>query len=272
MIGVWVKLIGQNVPIMTLNWSRLFLAFVFAAIFIAPFYRRTIFDFKSFDLKGSLRVGFLMATAFSLFSTAMSLAPVGNVVMITSLYAVVTPLLAWLVLREKPLRRILIAIPMAFFGLAVINPFDPQNLLGNVVSLIHPFVFSSFLVYTRKEEKTHDLASLFWFFLFAALFLSPFPFIYGLGNLAASWHYVLALGFLSTGLPYMLLTYGLQKVPAYRAAVTTLVVLPLSGIFFAWLILKEVVAPAIYVGGALMIAAGLLVLWKEKRHRHFLHF
>jgi len=271
LIGVWVKLIGKSVPIMTVNWTRLALAFLLVLIFVAPFYRRQIAR-EAGNIRGAMVVGALMATAFSLFTTANSLAPAANVALITSLYAVITPIFAWLLLKERISLRHVIALPIAIAGVAIINPFAPQYVLGNLVSLVHPFVFASFLVFLRREERGHDIAAVFWFFLFAALFLTPLPFIFGLGNIAATWPYVLGLGFLSTGLPYVLLTYGLTKVPAPRAAIIILVSLPLSAIFLTYLILGEVVAQTTYLGGALLLTAGLIAIWKEKPKRHFVHF
>src|SRR3989344_8166236 len=77
LIGIWVKLINKQVPIMTLNWARLTIAFLFFLLFLAPFYRKKIKKFK--DIKGAILVGFLMAVAFSLFSTANFYAPATNV-------------------------------------------------------------------------------------------------------------------------------------------------------------------------------------------------
>ena len=270
LIGIWVKLIGKNVPIMTLNWTRLTLAFLFFFIFLAPFYRKHIKEFK--DMKGAVIVGLLMAVAFSLFSTANFYAPATNVALITSLYAVITPIFAWLILKEKLSIKNIIAIAIALIGLAIINPFKTQYITGNIISLIHPFMFSLFLVYLRKEEKGHDIASMFWFFLFAAIFLIPFPFIYGLGNISSSIFYVLALGVLSTAIPYTLLAYGLEKVPAPQASIIILIMLPLSAISFSYLIFGEVVAETIYIGGALLLAAGVIAFWKEKHRRYFAHF
>lgn len=271
LIGIWVKLIGKAVPIMTINWTRLALSFLFVLIFLAPFYRKQIVHAKK-DWKGAMIVGALMAIAFSLFSTANSLAPVTNVALITSMYAVITPVYAWLLLKEKVAIKHITAIFMALCGLVIINPFLPQYVSGNIISIVHPFVFSAFLVFLRKEEKTHDIASVFWFFLFAALFLTPLPFIFGLGEIAKVWYLVLGLGIFSTGLPYALLTYGLEKVPATKAAIIILVTLPLSSILFAFLILGEVRPFVTYLGGALLLAAGVLAIWGEKIKHHFVHF
>src|SRR3989344_6183741 len=270
LIGIWVKLINKQVPIMTLNWARLTIAFLFFLLFLAPFYRKKIKKFK--DIKGAILVGFLMAVAFSLFSTANFYAPATNVALITSLYAVITPIFAWFILREKLSTKKIVAIMIALAGLIIINPFKTEYLIGNIISLIHPFIFSLFLVYLRKKEKGHDIASMFWFFLFATIFLIPFPFIYGLGNINEIIFYVLLLGVLSTAVPYILLAYGLEKVPAPQASMTILVTLPLPAITFSYLIFGEVVSNLVFFGGSLLIIAGVIALWNEKHKRYIAHF
>jgi len=270
LIGIWVKLINKQVPIMTLNWARLTIAFLFFLLFLAPFYRKKIKKFK--DIKGAILVGFLMAVAFSLFSTANFYAPATNVALITSLYAVITPIFAWLILKEKLSTKKIIAIFIALTGLIIINPLKTQYLTGNIISLIHPFIFSLFLVYLRKKEKGQDIASMFWFFLFATIFLIPFPFIYGLGNINQSIIYILLLGVLSTAVPYILLAYGLEKVPAPQVSIIILVTLPLSAITFSYLVFRDIASSTIYFGGALLLIAGAIALWNEKHKRYIAHF
>ncbi len=270
LIGIWIKLINKNIPIMTINWTRLTIAFLFFLLFLAPFYRKKIKKFK--DIKGAILVGFLMAVAFSLFSAANFYAPSTNVALITSLYAVITPIFAWFILKEKLSTKKIAAIVIALTGLVIINPLKTQYLIGTIISLIHPFIFSLFLVYLRKKEKGQDIASMFWFFLFAAIFLIPFPFIYGLGNINESIIYILLLGVLSTAVPYILLAYGLEKVPAPQASIIILVTLPLSAITFSYLIFRDIASSTIYFGGALLLIAGVIALWNEKHKRYMAHF
>lgn len=56
----------------------------------------------------------------------------GTNAFLTSLYTPLTPLLAWALLRRAPSVRVLVAIPIALAGVAMLSGFDPTNgrLLG----------------------------------------------------------------------------------------------------------------------------------------------
>jgi len=259
LIGVLVKLIGEGIPVMTLNFYRLFFGLLFVTL-VLPFLAKDVFKVKKDELRDHAIVGALMAAAFALFMAAMLKAPIANVALITSLYVVIVPFFAYFVLKEKFSFSLLSATILALIGLVFIRPLVPEFFTGNILALIQATVFAAMIVWMRKEEKHPSISHIFWFFFFATIFLSPTLAIYGPGNLFKFLPYVLALGFLSTGLAYTLFTYGLQKVDADTSAVLMLVTLPISSIIFAVVILKESVNIATYLGGALIVAAGLITI------------
>lgn len=259
LIGVLVKLIGDNIPVLTLNFYRLFIGMLFVAAII-PFFDKETFKIKKKELVGHAIVGALMAAAFTLYMAAMLNAPVTNVALITALYVVIVPVFAYFILKEKFSFNLIIAISLALIGLVFMKPLVPKFFSGNILALTQAFVFAALIVWMRKEEKHPAIGHVFWFFLFATIFLTPTLFIYGFGNLLAVWPYVLLLGVLSTGLAYALFTYGLQGMDADTSAVLMLVVFPIASIVFAVIILKEVVSIPVYIGGALILVAGLITV------------
>ena len=262
LIGIFVKLIGDAVPAMSLNFFRMLFAFL-ATLVIVPFFDKNAFKVSKSDLKGHAFVGFLMAATFSLYVLAMLNAPVSNVVLISSLYIFFTAILAYFLLKEKLTRKHLIYIPLALIGLYFIYPFSGIARLGNAFALMQSVLFASLIIFLRKEGREHGIGSVMWFFLFATLFLSPFVFIYGVGNLTSVIHYILLLSIVSTSLVYLLMTYGLQKARANTAAIISFVSVPLASILFATLIINEPMPRNIVIAGIFLLSAGLIALWRS---------
>lgn len=269
LIGVLVKLIGDKIPVITLNFYRLFIGMIFVALII-PFFDKNTFKATKIELRDHAIVGALMAAAFTLFMAAMLKAPVANVALITSLYVVVVPVFAYFLLKENFSTKLIIAIALALIGLVFIRPLVPEFFSGNILALIQAVVFAALIVWMRKEEKHPSIGHVFWFFFFASMFLLPFLFVYGLGNILAVWPYVLLLGVLCTGLAYVLFTYGLQKVDADTSAVLMLVTLPVASIIFAAIILAERVSLTTYLGGAMIVIAGLVTIFGIGIKKQFL--
>jgi len=135
--------------------------------------------------------------------------------------------------------------------------------LGNIVALLQGAAFAGFLVYMRKESKhSQNLLAIFWAFVTSAVLLFPLSIYFGFGNLAASINYLLIIGIIGTALTYSLLYYGLEKVQTEQSAFITLFVFTLASIGFAYLLVGEVIAQNILLGGSLLFGSAVLALWK----------
>jgi drug/metabolite transporter (DMT)-like permease len=108
-IGVLVKLIGNNVPVMTLNFLRIFIGFVALIIFI-PFIDRTWFKVTKKDLKEFFLIGVVYAIAISLYTSANIFAPIQNAVLINYSYPFFVLLFGYFLLKEKVTRTKLITL------------------------------------------------------------------------------------------------------------------------------------------------------------------
>ncbi len=269
LIGILVKMIGDKIPITSLNFFRMLFALIFAAA-VVPFIDKNVFKPSKQDLKDYAVVGFLMASAFSLYALALLNAPVANVALITSGYIVLVPIFALFILKEKIQKNVAIAIPVALLGVWILNPFTTTYAKGNIIAFIQSAIFALFIIYLRREEKTETLGSVFWFFFFATIFLSPGLLVYGIGDLISVLPLILILGILSTGLAYLLLAHGLEGVSANTGAILTLVTFPLSSIIFAYLFINESASINTLIGGSLLVVASFITLVEFKHKKHFL--
>jgi len=269
-IGILVKLIGDAVPVTSLIFFRLLFATIFAFILLAPRHLNDILTPTKKELKHNALTGLFMTSAFTLYMAALVYAPVANVALITSTYIIIVPILSFFLLKEKTNIHLPIAILIALIGVAIMNPFTTGFFFGNMIAFIQAIIFATMIVYFRKEEKHHDISAVFWFFLFATLFSIPLLPISGVGAVMENIHYILTLGILSTTLPYALLSYGLEKTDASTGSLLTLVTFPLASIVLAYIVISEIVSLRTYLGGSLLILAGMVVLLKWKHKRHFL--
>jgi len=263
LIGVLVKLIGNSIPAMTLNFTRMLIALITVAIFI-PFIDNDFLKVSKKKIKEYAIVGFLMALAFSMFVIATLLAPISNVALLNSVYVIFTAIIAYFVLKERITKYQLFAIPLAILGVAVINPFVLGKALGNYIALAQAVVFALFIVYMRKAGKQFHYKSVFWFFLFATIFLSPFGLYYGFEGVSSVLIYLIPLGVISTAIGYFLFAYGLQKVSAETSALLTLATFPTSSIFFAYFLINEPVDLGIIIGAVLLLLAGAVSIRKGR--------
>lgn len=267
LIGPITKMIDGAVPLMTLNFFRMFFAFLFMLI-IAPLIIRKAFKINKAVMKENAITGILMAVAFSIFVWANLEAPVSNVALINSLYVIFVGIIAFFVLKEKITKNQLIAIVVAIIGMVVLNPLAPEYLFGNFLALIQAILFAFLIISMRHEEKYHRIGveSVMWFFFFASIILSPFL-IFGLGNVMSVLPLLIILGVVSTGIAYSLFFYGLRGCSADLAAILSLVTFPTSSIIFAIILLNEVMTTELVIGGVLLIVAGMITVSKDLRRR-----
>ena len=262
LIGPLVKLIDGTIPIMTVSFFRLLIGTVFLLVLL-PRIDRSIFRVTRDDLKNYAILGLLIAADFSLYVVAFSVAPVSNVVLLTFTFPFWLALISHFFLKERVSRFVIICLAIAFAGIALINPFAGIHNAGNMFALANALLYAIMYAYMRYIDKRHHIGVVFWFMLFAAIFLVPAPFIYGLGTVSWNYAWVVVLGIVSTGLAYLFLNYGLERLQAETTSVIVMTTEPVVAIALSILIIGEILALNVLAGGILIIAAGLML---EKKY------
>ncbi|MFH1447661.1 MAG: EamA family transporter [Candidatus Micrarchaeota archaeon] len=257
-IGMLVKLIGaSDIHYMTLNFYRIFFGFIFLLI-IVPSLDKQTFKITKKDAKDFLLVGMLLAISLSLYTTANLFTSIQSAVLIHYSYPFFVLIFAYLILKEQVTRTKIITLVIAIIGLAILNPLDlGANNFGNILALIGAIFFAALVTEMRKEDKTHGIGDVVWFFFFASLLLLPAPFIFGFGDLSNVFIYVLVLGVISTGLAYFLYNIALETIEAEMASIISMITTPLVAISLAVLIIGETLSPKIMIGGSLLILSGI---------------
>ena len=268
LIGIWVKLAGNSIPIFTINFYRALFALLSIFLVFILINRKGL-KLKKVDIIPSIIIGFLIACQISLFNIAMNLTSVANVVIFWSTYPFFVFILSALFLDEKVRRTHIFIFILGIIGIVIAEPLkgDQGSMVGNVISLFGGFVFASLVTYIRKEESTESSGGSFWFFFFATIFLTPMIFIFGIGDsfkileqniLGLSFQappimWIIGLGVLSTGIVYILMSLALRKINANVYSLVDIIVSPMAATIFAIIILKEYPHKNMIYGGAILL-------------------
>lgn len=266
-IGVFVKLTDGRIPIQTLN----FYALTFAAIFLLltmPLATGTRLRFPRDNITDTSIIGLLIALQISVFNFAMTVAPIANVVIFWSIAPFFTFIFSWLFLGEKARWTYILIFVVAITGIVLAKPLEGGHMLGNLVALADGAVYAAMVTYMRYEGKTETGSDIAWSMLAGAIFLSPFPFFMGLGDVTGTIHYqplgmdlpvilwALCLGVGSTGFAYFGIAIVLKTLRANTYSLVDIVVSPIVAATLGYLIFNEIPAQSMIYGGALLLGAG----------------
>jgi drug/metabolite transporter (DMT)-like permease len=181
---------------------------------------------------------------------------------------VIVAVLAWVLLRERPPSRTLLALPVVMVGVVLISGVvgggaygrDPG--LGVILGLATALAYAAFLLVLRQAntDLNRPAGPLFEATATATVASALMGLPVGGINLVPAWPahgWLLLLALTSQVVGYLLLSVSLPRLPA---ALTSLILMlqPVGAVVLAMLLLSE--APsAVQLLGAVVIAAGVLL-------------
>lgn len=179
------------------------------------------------------------------------------------LFAVI---LTGLVLREKVGPWRWTAVAFGFLGVILIaqpgrSPLPPFGAaVGLMAALFNAVISFQIRDLGRTEEP---ISVVFWFAVFGATIMAPvLPFVRTEHDLT-TWALLLSIGVAGT-VGQLFMTAALRY-----GAVASVIVMDYTQLLwatiFGWLIWNELPAPTIWLGAPLIVAAGLVIAWREHR-------
>lgn len=143
-----------------------------------------------------------------------------------------------------------------------------MNQLGILAGLSSALCFAVYtLVGERGMHRYSPWTVLFYAFLFATItwhiLYPPFQYI-GAGFTAAQWGWILYVSIVGTVLPFGLFFVGVNYVRSTRASITATLE-PISAGLFAYLFIGESLQPLQMAGGAMVVAAIVVLQLKRER-------
>lgn len=209
---------------------------------------------------------------YSFENVGLSLTSAANASVITAVYPVMTILLGVLFFHERVPFRQLFGILTAVAGIIVVTytnvEGESSSLIGNLLLIANGFNWGMYNYEVQKvSQKTDSLSLTCYQTLYGSLFLLPAllleaPFQVGVLTTRA----VLSILFLIFGCSigaYFLYNEGLRHISAISAA-SVLNLMPVFGLFFSAVLLKEAITARQIVGCIAVMAGVMLSAYAKK--------
>lgn len=206
--------------------------------------------------------GAILAFHWVVFFEAFKRLDVATTILIVYLGPVMIALGAPAVLGERLERRTLFALALAVGGVALIaGPgVDRLDRAGLVLAVLAAVSFAGLVLAGKRLTRSYEPPAIVaWQLGIAALFLSPALVSASGRDIAHSTPWLLALGIGNTGIAGLLYFRGLSQLKAQHTGVL-LYLEPATAVLYAWLFLSESPSGLTLAGGALILAAGLLIV------------
>ncbi|HET9878236.1 MAG TPA: DMT family transporter [Candidatus Limnocylindria bacterium] len=218
--------------------------------------------------------GFFFAVDLVVWHHAINAVGAGLATVLGNTQVVIVPLIAWLVLRERPSPRVAAAVPVVLFGVLLISgvleaeAFGANPALGVLLGVATGFAYAGFLLVLRRgnADQRRPAGPLFDATLSATVFCALIGLPLGELELvpalpAHAWLLLLALGVQVAG--WLVISISLPRLPAALTSVV-LTIQPVGSVLLAMWLLRE--APsALQLVGTLCILAGLAIATLRRR-------
>ncbi|MBW2456440.1 MAG: DMT family transporter [Deltaproteobacteria bacterium] len=228
----------------------------------------------------TLVVGCAHGATMLLFALGNKLTTAANAIFLQSTAPLYILVLAPFLLRERARRSdlglmaaIAVGLALFFIELDPTTASAPEPFLGNVLGAASGVTWAltllglRWLAHTRTDHTTtgadHSVAAVIVGNGLACLVALPaaLPLAGGTGT---DWLTLGYLGVVQIALAYLLLTYGLRRVPAFEGSLLILIE-PTLNPLWAWLLQGEVPGAWALVGGAIILGSTIVKSWTERR-------
>ncbi len=209
------------------------------------------------------------------FLYGLRLAPAADgSILVPGLIPILTTLLAWPVLGDRPPLRAALGFAVALAGLVlVVDPvggFGTRRLQGDALLVGAALCWPWYTLAARRATaRFGTIAANLYATGAGCLLLLPVSFLPGGGwsalahASAGAWASIVYLGVFGTMLSFVLFFEGVRAVGASRASAYTLLV-PIFGVLFSVLVLGERLRPTLAAGGAVVLAGLALVQGRSR--------
>lgn len=263
MLWVAVKLLSPRYSVYELTFFRNFFA-IGPAVFMLVRYG----DFSVLKVKrisGHVWRAVLGITAMMLGFASYTLMPLANAVAISFMSPLVITALSVPLLGERVGPWRWSAVVIGFVGvLVIVNPGEGFLTTGALVAIGGAAVTALAMITIRQLNRTDKpVAIVFYFAVFATLFSAlPLPFVWVTPQ---GWDWALLAGAgLAGGFGQHFMTRAFALAPAAVVSPFNYVSLIWS-VLAGWMFWGDLPASNVFVGAAIVIASGLVILWRETR-------
>lgn len=216
----------------------------------------------------ALLAGIFFAADLVFWHHSIAAVGAGLATVLANVQVVLVPLAAWLVLRERPDRRVVASVPVVLAGVVLISgvvgadAYGDDPALGVAFGLATAIMYSAFLLVFRAgiPDVRRPAGPLFWATLASAVATLPAGAALGELELEPAWPahgWLVALALTGQVLGWLLIAVALPSVPAALTSVV-LTVQPVLAVVLAVLLLDESPS-AVQLAGIAVVLAGILL-------------
>ncbi len=216
--------------------------------------------------KTALIAGLVLGVDVVLWHIAIHHIGAGLATLIANSQVVLVAIAAWVLLGEKPSRRVMIAVPVVMIGVAMVtglgrgDAFGDNPLLGTLLALLAAVFYSSFLLLFRSsnEAQAPPAGPLLEATIGLAVSAAILGLITGDMNLAPTWPahgWLLGLALGAQVCGWLLIGHALPRLPAVETA-TIILLQPMLTMIWGALIFGERPS-AIQLTGAVLVLGGV---------------
>jgi drug/metabolite transporter, DME family len=243
-------------------WRGYTMAVALAIYLVALYGPETGARFRAIPLPGLIGAAGFFVMGSTLYVTSLTLAGTATVAVIGALSPIFTGLLSPWLTHERASLAAWISAGMALVGVAVMawDGVTAGNILGIAVSLLVPLCFAGQTLMLRRYRE---------FDMMPAICLGGFA-VFAIAGLASGFAVPLAylpilllMGPIQLGIPLIFYGKGARSVPAVTLSLIAMLDVVLNP-FWTWIGVGERPALSAYVGGAIIVAAVLLVIAGER--------
>lgn len=245
-----------------------FIRFVIAAILLFVF-RLITKDKVKPDKKDMVKIALSGLLGITLYFAAENLGvkytTASNASLIVASFPAITTLFEFIIYKTKPTLRKVIGIALAFGGVMVLTTKSSSGgseaLWGSLLLIAAGVVWTFYNFITRSLSNKYSPVTLSYYqFVFGALFFIPLVLIEHQPIGAITGTGIAAMIYLSLGCSvgaFLLYNFGLKKLSA-ATSVSLMNLVPVFGIIFSALLLKETITIAQILGGIIVIVGVIL--------------
>ncbi len=226
---------------------------------------------KEYILRGII-LGVFLYLGFYIQNIGLLHTTPANNAFLTSANVIMVPFIAWLITRQMPGLRKLIASLIFLLGIFILSVDLSQGFslsLGDSLTLICAFFFACHIAYNGKLAQSIDTASLVFLQLATSTVLSAIVFFIVDGDVTpittlSGLLPLVYLGIFSTFVCYLLQTFCQARVGSAQVAII-LGTESFFGALFSVILGYDPLSYRIVLGGAIMLAAVFLAEWPERQ-------
>lgn len=249
-------------------WDFLATRFTIAAVLMALLRPRIVRRIRGRMLSRGLLLGFLLAGGYVTQTIALEQTTAAITGFLTGLYVVLTPLLGWLLLRGTMNGKVIVGSVLALIGLGFVSITGFSVEWGQLWGILCAVLFALHFIFLGRwspQLDSYTLTVMQLGVVALVCWIGALPDGYQPPPSGDVWFAVVFTAVLATAVAFFVQTWAQSRIEASRVAVVLTLEVVFSAVF-AVLVGQEPFLWKTFLGGAIIVAAMLVVEWPARKN------